>query len=416
MKLYIADDRISHHICIRGACGTGKSCVARSLAYQFQAVRWPVIYLDVKREFVSEFWREGDWVLDPGDMRCPRWALEEEAVSEMHAMAMAVAAFPDEANEKPFWLKHPRHILARLLGVEHPTTQQLAAWLVNEEEIDRRLYGTDVAKSLSKESSDMRAGMFASLSEFGRSIRLWPNADEQPVSFSVRRWAQERKGSIFLCSSPDTIDAIRPAQSMLLDMLILATQKYPGPGAFILDEVAQMQKLPKLETAMSLQRSAGNPIVLCFQDIAQLEAHYGKLSQSIASNAYTHIVMRTAEDQSAKHASGVLGQMEIERVRESKPASIFHRGWGRRNYSSERVMNPAVSSGEIQAREDLYGWLAQAGNITEICVPYRAPVQRAPRLIERIITPPKQPKLDFPAVKIPYRTSRRLQTALPLGK
>ena len=47
--------------------------------------------------------------------------------------------------------------------------------------------------------------------------------DNRPV-FTVTEWAQRRRGWIFITSTPDTIDAVRPLQSLWLDMLILKLQ------------------------------------------------------------------------------------------------------------------------------------------------------------------------------------------------
>jgi len=403
-KFWISKHRIAHHVALCGATGTRKSCVIRQMVYQFLNAGLPCVFLDVKREFIEEFWQPGDWVLDPGDMRCPRWALEEEAEDEMRAVALANSAFPDEPRDQPFFRRTPRALLAYLLGRYHPTTEQLANWMVSDKEIDMRLKGSEIAGIITKEAGDQRGGILGTFKEFGRSLRLWPTDPLLP-HFSVHSWAQKRQGSIFLSSTPGTLDALRPVQSMLLDMLILGMQSYPGPGALILDEVGQMQRLPKLETAISLQRSAGNPIVLSFQEISQLKVHYGDLWKAIVSQPYTQLVFRTSEEEAAKHAAGVLGQAQIERIRESRQPWSFFFHHPHRNYQTERVMEYAVTPGQIQSLPDGHGFLAQAGAIAPIHIKWKKPVVRAERLIPRIIesapAPPEPPK---PTVLSPYKT------------
>jgi hypothetical protein len=415
-RLRIADDRICHHSCTRGAAGTGKSTLAHSFGFQLEAIGSPVVWLDVKQEFLERHWKEGDWVLNQADARCPSLDFTSGAYNPMYAHAMAVAAMPDEPNEKAFWIRQPRNIIEQLL-LQNPTTEQLAEWLIDEDKLDHKVKGTLAAKSLIKDGSGMRGGIIATLSEFGRSMKLWPTREEQPRAFSITQWGKERKGSIFFTSCPDTLDATRPSQTMVADLLILQMLKYPGrPGALMLDEIPRWGKFSKLEEAISLQRSAGNPIFLFFQDDSQIEAHYGKIGRSIISIPYTQILMRSSEEQSAKNTSGITGQAELERVRESKPASIFHRGAGRRNYSSERIMSPVVSSGEIQSSEDLQGWISQAGHVTAFTLPKPKPYAiRAPRLIERIMLPPepKPEPVTAPVSKLPYRRSRHTQTAMP---
>lgn len=408
-KYWISKHRMAHHFSICGATGTGKSCVERQLTYQFLDMGMPCVFTDVKREFIEEFWQPGDWVLDPGDMRCPRWALEEEAEDEMRAMALAHSAFPDEPRDQPFFKKNPRALLAYLLALYRPTTQQLANWMANDKEIDMRLRGSEIAGMVTKEAGDMRGGILATLKEFGRSLRLWPTDPELPA-FSVNRWAKERKGSIFLTSTPSTFDAILPVQSMLLDMIILGMQSYPGPGALILTEVGRFQRLPKLETAISLQRAAGNPIVLSFQEVSQLKVHYGDLWKAIVSQPYTQIVFRTSEEESAKHAAGLLGQAQIERIRESrqKMSLFFHRP--HTSFQTERVTDYAVTPGQIQSLPDLDAFIAQEGHVAPLHIQWKKPVIRAEKLIPRIIppaasAPPETPK---PAPVSPYRTRHKV--------
>jgi hypothetical protein len=415
VKLFIPANRISHDIVIQGAKRTGKSVIMRQLAYQFLERGIPCVFTDPKREAIEEFYQPGDWILDPGDARCPRWAFEEEARDEMHGMAIGTSALPSEHGEQPFFKRNPRAIIARLAGVERPTTEQLSQWLVDEDEIDKRLKGTDLSRFISKDAGEMRSGMIAHLAELGRSLRFWPTGKEQQRTFSVRRWAKERKGSIFLSSTPETIDAILPAQSMLLDMLLGAAQSISNLCAFLLDEVAHYRYLPKLESAVSLQGASGNPIIMGFQEISQLKYHYGEMWPALVSQAYTQIVLRTSEEASAKHAAGLLGQAEVERIRETKSVQ----GWGKTTYSyaKERVRQYVVEPGQIQSLEDLNGYMAQAGRVVKFVVKYRAPVVRSPRLLPRTIKPAEiiAPSTEEPKPARSRYTQRKLKLEPPVS-
>jgi hypothetical protein len=406
--LYIPADRMSHDIVIQGAKRTGKSVLMRQFAYQFLERGIPCVFTDPKREAIEEFYQPGDWILDPGDCRCPRWAFEEEAKDEMHGMAIGTSALPSEHGEQPFFKRNPRAIIARLAGVERPTTEQLSQWLVDENEIDKRLKGTDLARFISKDAGEMRSGMIAHLAELGRSLRFWPTEKEQPRTFSVRRWAKERKGSIFLSCTPETIDAILPAQSMLLDMLLGAAQSNRRLAAFILDEVAQYRHLPKLESAISLQGAADNPIIMGFQEISQMKYHYGEMWRALVSQAYTQIVLRTSEEGSALHAAGLLGKQTAKRLRKSESE-------GRTTYTEEEVDQYVVSAGQIQSLEDLHGYMAQAGRVVKFEIKYRAPVIRAPRLLSRTIKPAEiiAPAAEEPRPRASRYTQRKLKLEPP---
>jgi type IV secretory pathway TraG/TraD family ATPase VirD4 len=176
-----------------------------------------------------------------------------------------------------------------------------------------------------------------------------------------------------------------------------------------LDEVAHYRHLPKLESAVSLQGAAGNPIIMGFQEISQLKYHYGEMWPTLVSQAYTQIVLRTSEEASAKHAAGLLGQAEVERIRETKSVQ----GWGKTTYSyaKERLMQYVVTPGQIQSLEDLHFYMAQAGRVVKAVAKWRDPVIRAPRLLPRTIQP--APIIERKAEEQKPR-SRYTQRKLPL--
>lgn len=406
-KYWISKRHAAQHVCACGVTGTGKTSLFRQAIYQFLDMGIPCVFLDINREFIEEFYQTGDWILDPGDMRCPYWALEDEVSDEMRAMGLAYSAFPDEPRDNPFFKKNPRALLAYLLGNHKPTTQRMAEWLADDIEIERRAKG-DMAGMISKEAGEMRGGILATIKEFGRSLRLWPN--EATSHFSVQQWAKERKGNIFLASMPDTFDALRPVQSMLLDMILLGMQSYPGPGAVFLDEFSRMQRLPKVETSISLQRHSGNPIFLGFQEVSQIKYHYGDLWKAIVSQPYTQFVFRTMEDEAAKHAAGLLGQAQIERIRESRQRWNFMFHHPHRTYQTERVMEYVVTPGQIQCLPDMHGFMTQEGYVVPIHIPLQKPVRRAIPLIPRYIEIPPITVPEEPP-KTSYRTRRKRQAS-----
>lgn len=408
-KLRIEPDKLAHHICIRGVTGTGKTIIERCLANQFDQRGMPIVYTDPKCEFVSERYREGiDWILNPADARCPYWALDEEVLSELYGMAWACAAFPNEPGENPFFSKRTRNIAGRLFAEKDSTTENMARWLADESQLDMRLHGTDLAKALAKNASEMRAGFIAHLSEFGRSLRLWPTQRERDErglrTFSIHRWAKERKGSIFFSSTGEIKDAIRPVQRMLLDLLLLKVQSDISAQpkiAFLLSEIAQWHHLPQLEPTISLQRSSGNPVVITFQEWGQIEEHWGKLAPAITSGPYTQFVFATSEEQSATKAAGLLGKQDVERIRESRSAHWWSRH--QHTYSTERVTQYVASPGEIQSLKNCHFYMSQRGSIVKGVAKYRDPITRAERLIPRDIS-------TTPAIEVSERVASPIRS------
>lgn len=402
--LRIRRDREAHHIQIAGDTGSGKSTLVRDVLYQVEERGEIAIIFDPDREYIQEFFDEkrGDWVLNPKDDRCPYWPIGAEADDEAEATPIANGFFPEEPTVQKFFLNHTRAIFAYLLASYRPTVNELAYWMAHPEEIDKRVKGTEHAHTLTANAAPQRAGILGSLNEAGKPLRMMPTHSEGRRIWTVRQWAKERKGWIFITSTPDTIDALRPLQSLWLDMLILKLQANErklnqARVWMILDELASLNALPQLHTALTKQRKSDNPIVLGFQGMSQLDALYGKKAETILSQAYTNIVLRTREPRAAKHLSELMGKAQLERVRESKPARWFQRR--HRTYSTERVVDPVVMESEIQGLEDLTGYFVQQDKIVAIRFHPRRKRTRAADLVERVIPRVEHRPLDPDAAK-----------------
>lgn len=410
--LVIKREREAHHLQIAGDTGTGKSTLIRQILYQVEQRGDMAIVFDPDREYVKEFFNQerGDWVLNPCDDRCPYWPISEECQDEATATPIAMGFFPDAPTRQQFFLSHTRAIFAYLLATHKPTVNELAYWMAHPEEIDIRVKGTEHEHTLTANAAPQRAGILGSLNEAGKPLRMMPTHPEDGRrTWTVRQWAKERKGWLFITSTADTIDALRPLQSLWLDMLILklqSTEARPGLARvwMVLDELASLNALPQLMSALTKQRKSNNPIVLGFQSMAQLAAAYGdKQSETILSQAFTNICLRTSEPRAAEHLSKLIGKAQLERIRESKPTHFLKRTQ-QGSYSSERVIDPVVMESQIQGLDDLNGYFVQTGKIVRIQFQPFARRERAPALIERVI--PTGRRLDPPSASLGELTDR----------
>lgn len=390
--IVIKTDRESHHIQIAGDTGTGKSTLIRQIIHQVEARGEVAILFDPDREYIQEFFNEkrGDWVLNPKDEQCPYWAIGDEADDEAEATPIAMGLFPDAPTRQQFFLSHTRAIFAYLLATYKPTVNELAYWMAHPEEIDRRVKGTEHEHTLTVNAAPQRAGILGSLNEAGKPLRMMPSDPTSRRRWTVRDWSNDRRGWLFITSTPNTIDALRPMQSLWLDMLILSLQSSDNdldhPKVWlILDELASVNALPQLLSAMTKQRKSGNPIVLGFQSMAQVADAYGdKKAETILSQAFTNIILRTREPRAAEHLSKLIGKAQLERARESKPAGVMA-GGRHRSYSTERVIDPVVMDSQIQGLNDLSGYFVQQDKVVAIRFRPQSRKKVAPALIERVI-------------------------------
>lgn len=372
-----------YHFNIFGSTGMGKSTLIRELLYQIEARGDVAVLYDTKGEYRDEFFsvERGDILLDPGDRRCPYWALEAEAPDEAQATPWAMAFWPDEPRQQPFFKKHPRAIFAYLISrhsifnePEDPATcASLGFWLAHpKSELAPRLKGTEHAVSTGRES-DQSQGLFSTLGEIAKPLRMMPQTRDGRQEFTVREWSGTRRGWIFMTSTPETVDALLPLHSAVMDLLILKNQ---APAAetgtrspavwYIIDEAATLQKLPQLESGTTKQRASGNPIVLGFHDMAQLKKRYGEEGAvTIMSQAFTNIILRTGDPAAAKHAETLIGHHEVERIQENRPKHLLARHRSS-SWSNQTVDTPVVSAAEIQGLPRFTGYMLEEGKVVRI--------------------------------------------------
>ena len=155
------------------------------------------------------------------------------------------------------------------------------------------------------------------------------------------------------------------------------------PVWFILDELASLQRLPQLHTAITENRKSNNPVVLGFQGRSQLETRYGHDAEAMLSQPATKIFLRTSEPHAAKWIADTIGEVEIERLRESRS-----KGTGptrQQSYGLERQVEPLVMASEISGLAALRGYLKLGNLVVRLHVPFLDLPSRHPAFIERPI-------------------------------
>jgi type IV secretory pathway TraG/TraD family ATPase VirD4 len=313
----------SSHVLIMGDSGTGKSALIRQMLCQLEARGETAIVYDPALEYTPQFYtpERSDVILNPLDARSPYWSPGDEVRHDAEALTIATSLFPDRHNENPFFTEGPRRIFAHLLTFK-PTAEELASWLCHEDELDRLVRGTSYAAMIDRQAPAQRSGVLASLNMVADTLKLIPLEKETPRRWSAAAWGRERRGWLFFTSTPETRTRLVPLTSLWLDMLVLRLMNLGQPSRravwFVLDELASLQRLPQLHTAITENRKSNNPVVLGFQGRSQLETRYGHDAEAMLSQPATKIFMRTTEPHAAKWIADTIGEIEIERLRESR--------------------------------------------------------------------------------------------------
>jgi len=381
----------SSHMMMMGDTGAGKSVLQRRVLMQIAERGETAIVYDPALEHTPQFFNpaRGDLILNPLDVRCPYWSPSDEVTHEAEALTLATSLFPDKPHENTFFVDGPRKIFAHLLTLK-PTPEELVRWMSHEEELDRLLKGTELTAFIYRGAGPQRGGVLGALNMVADSLKLLPKESETKQRWTTEEWAKQRSGWIFLTSTPRFRERLLPLMSLWLDTLVLRLMNQGDPAMrhawFVLDELASLQRLPQLHTALTENRKSGNPVVIGFQGRSQLEVRYGHEAEAMLSQPATKIFLHTSEPRAAKWISDTIGEVEMERVKETvnaHPLKITKS----RSYHTERRTEPLVLPSEISGLQRLHALIKVDNLVVPFSFPYLAPVKTEPGFIPREIAP-----------------------------
>jgi hypothetical protein len=372
------------HFLVVGDTGSGKSSIIRQMLYQVADRGDSAIVYDPACEFLKQFYdeRRGDIVLNPLDDRMPYWNPSDELRRKAEAKALAVSLYQPEGVTNRFFVEAPQKIFAHLMTYL-PTPEQLVSWMSNPAEIDRRIKGTEYWMLIDTKAPHQRTGVLGSLNMSADSFRLLPNREDVSTTWTATKWAETRQGWIFITSRPTMREALRPLISLWIDLLVLRLLNEPTqqqkPVWFVIDELASLQRLPQLHTAITENRKSQNPVILGFQGRSQMQARYGDDAEAMLSQPATKIFLRTTEPRAAKWVSDAIGEVEIERLRETH----YEGSRAGKNFALDRQTEPLVMPSEISGLDDLRGFLKYGNHVARFSFPFIALEEKHPGYVER---------------------------------
>ena len=408
------------HILLMGDTGAGKSVAIRQILRQVQKRGEAAIVYDPAMDFVGEFYspERGDLILNPLDARSPYWCLGDEILRPEDATAIAAALLPEKEYEKAFFTDAPRRVLAHLLR-KKPHVRDLLRWMSDPEEIEFHVKGTPLATLIDPGAPAQRAGVLSSLNLIADSLELLPQyADPKDPRFATSEWHEDRTRWVFLTSSSGYREKLLPLHSVWLDLFILHMMGYSeerSPVWFVLDELASLNKLPQLHTALTENRKYGNPVVLGFQGRSQLEKRYGQDAEAMLSQPATKVFFKTSEPRAAKWISEAIGEIEVERLKESRSMGLLG---SKKSYTMEIATKPLIIASEIAGLAPLRAFIKQENRVVPARFKLAKKRKKQPEFIERKREQPAPRKAIAETESAPVHAppQKPAQVALPLAE
>ena len=110
-----------------------------------------------------------------------------------------------------------------------------------------------------------------------------------------------------------------------------------------------------------------------------MEARYGQDAEAMLSQPATKIFLRTTEPRAAKWVSEAIGEIEIERLRETH----YDGSRAGKNFALDRQTEPLVLPSEVSGLDDLRGFLKYGNHVARFSFPFIALKEKNPGFDER---------------------------------
>ena len=367
-----------------GDPGTGKSQTIHHFLIQI-ATRRPaesaVVY-DPACEFVKHHFNpnRGDVILNPLDNRSPYWSPSDEIKSITDKKVITESFLPgktdfSQGSTSGFFLKAARAILGRMLEFA-PTPEDLVAWLRSADSIDMLVADTEHAHLIPRNAHGQRAGVLGVLSDLAETLRLLPNRETCNAEISLTKWAAHRKGWLFITSTVDSREALRPLQAVFLNLLMKRLMSVSpewgqaNPCWVIVDEVHSLHRLPALYEAETEGRKYGLKLIQGTQGKAQYEEYYQALAKTMLAAPRLKLFFRCGEPESARWISDTIGEVEVEKPKIGTTASVEDKGRDSLNYATVTEQKAVISKEQIMSLADLHGYWKYG----DVVVPFRLPL------------------------------------------
>ena len=353
------------HILLAGAPGIGKSTIIAGMLDVVRNRNERACVYDPAGEFVSQFYREGDIILNPLDARSAPWTPWADAKNQSDYERIAAGLIPDD-DRQPFFPQSARALLVTILS-EAKSVKELVHLIMSASNDDLiamvEKHGLIGLVGSSQTFSNSRASMTAPTT----ALRYLRDPKPGELPFSINEWVaneQRNKGRwIFLTSREDQQATLKPLLSLFIDTFVTGVMMLPPDYDrriwLFVDETHSLQKMPKLAVAMARGRKYGICEVVGFQNVAQPRETYGRDgAEALLGLPQTIFIGRLADPDTAKWGSGVVAERHIIRGVEGESTSA--QGGGE-STSYQHTTEAAIMPAQIQTFPNMEGVLRYMG-------------------------------------------------------
>ena len=396
--LHIVKDSETQNIGAQGSVGTGKSTIINSFLAQVQAANQRATIYDKGNNFIKLFYRDGkDIILNPMDARCPRWDLWLECLDKADFESFALPLVPDSKGD-PFWNMSARRLFVSTAEKmrEDPdrSIKKLLDRLLSFSLADLQKYveGTDASSLIDGSVEKTAMTIRAVLGAYVNALRYCEHLDNvSGEPFAIRDWVHnaDQNSWIFISSDGRLEAALKPLITTWINILMQSILSLSVDRKrriwTVLDELASLGKLPKLQDFMQEARKFGGVTFISIQNFPQLEELYGtKSASAIWDLCNTTIYFRAPSSSVAEWVQKEIGEIHHNKFQDQYSYGVDTIRDGV-NFSKNDTRDKIVSYSDIQNLNDLECYVSLKGDypVVKLKLAYKAYPEIAEGKIER---------------------------------
>lgn len=404
-KLPLLKNKETSHILMTGTTGSGKTNGFHHLLPQIRKRNLRALIVDVTGDYVSRYYDPSrDVILNPFDSRSQPWHPWADCHQDFHYDLLAESFIQTKEGAKdPFWDNASRMILKTALrkyaASKDFDIEKLTNFLLSSSDLEFEKFfkGTEAITFALRNNDKTTASIRSVLSSQIEGFRQLTSTTQK--IFSIRDWVKNERtswfswvpdfwrptpkgGWLFLSARPDQRQTLTPLMSAWLDIAISSLMVLPENQKrrlwFVMDELAALQKLPRLPMGLAESRKYGGCFLVGFQSKPQLEEIYGKNSAEAMLDLFnTKLFFRCTEPSTQQWISKILGDREEEQPTENISFGAHSMRDGV-SLSRHTRQTPLIMPAELSQLKDLQCYVKYPGDYpcTKIRMKYRNPKRK----------------------------------------
>lgn len=338
---------------ISGTIGAGKSTLLNKIVQNRMQVlpdaKW--IFYDITGEYMAQYYRAGDVILDITDRRCCLWNFLSEAGSTMVLKEFSNNIIPEDprSHDNRFFTDAARRMLYDALYFCFSKN------LYNNKEVKKQMLVQpkntfERIKKMTGNVSISFTDVFETYKNYADGILSINTAGD---GFILMNWLlnPKEKRRIFINYHNDTLKTQRPILNLFLTILsnMVLNQNFKNPTRInvVIDEFTNLGLLENIPNTLAQCRKKNIAFMIALQNLKEVHRIYDERIYNFLDNINNTYAFRTNDDKTAQMLADRFGKIEKKELLANTAVSTAFKQEHTTTYSTSIRETHAVLSSEF---------------------------------------------------------------------